>query len=270
MSRVIKRVPLNFEWPLGVKWEGYLMPERLREARCPQGVHCLNGGTAARAWVTEVVRLLLMLDDDRRDQAQERPMHPYFGSVPAPHATGEDLFTSLRGQRAFVPPPSPDIAEFGTGLAGRAAGFLGHDCLNEWAALSKVVTAAGLDPERWGICPACEGHASVEAYPGQRAEADAWERTEPPAGEGWQLWETVSEGSPVSPAFGSDEELARWLTTTEGGQAIGPPHQPLTIEQARGFIRAGWAPSFTEDAGGLHEGVTFVGTDTALRGEGAP
>ena len=33
---------------------------------------------------------------------------------------------------------------------------------------------------------------------------------EPPKGEGYQLWETTSEGSPISPVFASAEELADW------------------------------------------------------------
>lgn len=33
---------------------------------------------------------------------------------------------------------------------------------------------------------------------------------EPPEGDGYQLWETTSEGSPVSPVFASFEELCEW------------------------------------------------------------
>jgi hypothetical protein len=33
---------------------------------------------------------------------------------------------------------------------------------------------------------------------------------EPPEGEGYQLWETTSEGSPVSPVFKTLDELCEW------------------------------------------------------------
>lgn len=33
---------------------------------------------------------------------------------------------------------------------------------------------------------------------------------EPPTGDGYQLWETTSEGSPISPIFTTIEELAEW------------------------------------------------------------
>ena len=33
---------------------------------------------------------------------------------------------------------------------------------------------------------------------------------EPPSGEGYQLWETTTEGSPVSPVFKTIDELSEW------------------------------------------------------------
>lgn len=45
----------------------------------------------------------------------------------------------------------------------------------------------------------------------QSAEYEAWQETPPPAGDGWQLWENVSEGSPVSPVFKTREELLVWM-----------------------------------------------------------
>lgn len=38
-------------------------------------------------------------------------------------------------------------------------------------------------------------------------------RADPPSGDGYQLWETVSEGSPVSPVFASWEDFANYLIT---------------------------------------------------------
>lgn len=35
-------------------------------------------------------------------------------------------------------------------------------------------------------------------------------KVDPPTGDGYQLWETTTEGSPISPVFGSAEELAAW------------------------------------------------------------
>jgi len=113
-------------------------------------------------------------------------------------------------------------------------------------------------------CPGCSGHSTVERYPGQRADAETWERTEPPEGEGWQLWETVSEGSPISPVFVCADDLALWLTTPAA--CWGAMQTPMTIDQARGFVGVGSAPSGLDDAGGMHDGATYVGTRAALGG----
>lgn len=40
-------------------------------------------------------------------------------------------------------------------------------------------------------------------------------RTDPPVGDGYQLWENTSEGSPISPVFDTLEELCEWCETNE-------------------------------------------------------
>lgn len=256
MGREIKRVPLDWDWPVNKIWEGYQWPSSLVSAPCPAGDACLNGHTAAGAWVAEIAHLALMLDDDLGSQRRGQPLHPYFDSVPRPYGSPT---------RTSDARPSPDIAEFGAGLAGREGVFMGHDAIDRWHATDALIRAAGLDPKVWGVCPQCQGHGSVEAYPGQRAAAEAWEPTEPPSGEGWQLWETVTEGSPISPVFPDAEELAQWLTTPAA--CWGTMRQPMTIEQARGFVGAGWAPSMIGDASGIHDGATYVGAREAATNE---
>lgn len=98
-------------------------------------------------------------------------------------------------------------------------------------------------------------HKREEPWPGYLTppgltdeEYDDWEHTEPPTGEGWQVWETVSEGSPVSPVFATAEELARHLSTVGDDWAVrraarGRPEPLPTYEQALAFVQAGWAPS---------------------------
>jgi len=46
------------------------------------------------------------------------------------------------------------------------------------------------------------------------------------------MWETVSEGSPISPVFATDGELAQWLVD-----------QGHSEDAAARFIEAEWAPS---------------------------
>lgn len=190
MGREVRRVPLDFDWPLDELWEGYLLPDRLREDDCPD---CDGRGTtAAHQWVEQIAALCLLLNQDLNSQQQGRPMHPYFND------TG-----SRAGRR-----PSPDIAEFAIGLAGRGEPGRFHDSIDNWNATDKLIEAAGLDPEVWGKCQSCGGHGTTERYPGQREDAEAWEPHDPPEGEGWQLWSTTTEGHPMTPVFATDEELA--------------------------------------------------------------
>lgn len=79
-----------------------------------------------------------------------------------------------------------------------------------------------------------------------------WSPTGPPSGEGFQMWETTSEGSPISPVFASPDELATWLADTNAS-AFG--RLGATKEQWLAMIGKGWAPSAVMDNKGLRSGV---------------
>jgi hypothetical protein len=86
---------------------------------------------------------------------------------------------------------------------------------------------------------------------------------EPPAGDGWQVWQTVG-GGPISPVFPDRAQVVDWLSGP-GYVASGWARRPLTREQAEAFVTAGWAPTFVAFAGGpCVEGVEMC---AAPRGE---
>jgi hypothetical protein len=62
----------------------------------------------------------------------------------------------------------------------------------------------------------------------------------------YQLYETVTEGTPVSPVFDSLAELEAWLVT-----------QGHTPQQAAAFCRDGWAPTMAIS----NRGVMATGVD---------
>ncbi len=86
------------------------------------------------------------------------------------------------------------------------------------------------------------GPPALDAYRPQWTED---ERTH------FQFYETVSEGTPLSPPMPSLEMLATWLTENQDEWGEGP----RTKEQAEAFCKSGWAPSFVMDGRGIRPGL---------------
>lgn len=69
------------------------------------------------------------------------------------------------------------------------------------------------------------------------------------------MYEDTSEGTPISPAFETPEELARWLVDNEASSFAG---MTATYEQWLRVCKGGWAPSMVIDSGVMKSGVEFV------------
>ena len=59
-------------------------------------------------------------------------------------------------------------------------------------------------------CSRCTGRGRIWPSTEIENKYNEWTCTEPPKGDGYQLWSTTSEGCPVSPVLGSLEELCAW------------------------------------------------------------
>lgn len=128
---------------------------------------------------------------------------------------------------------------------------MGQDSINQW-------TVARAEAERLGVgleCTTCEGTGSAWRDAAHKQAHDDWEPTPPPAGDGWQMWETTSEGSPISPVMDSPEALARWLADS-GASAFGG--QGASFEHWMAMIGEGWAPSMVMTNGVPMSGVAAV------------
>lgn len=88
----------------------------------------------------------------------------------------------------------------------------------------------------------------------------------------FQVWETVSEGTPVTPPFATKEELIEYLVANGDfwdqsrrhdramGRDIIMNCDPWTRKQAEAFVNGpGWAPSMIADSKGLRSGVEALG-----------
>jgi hypothetical protein len=288
MSREIKRVALDFAWPLNEVWEGFLSPDKFNEDPCP--ADCAGGWSApAQAlrdqWYgyapfdpvstgstpltadTPAVRAFAERNVQNAPEFYGTSEFAILGEAQrladlwnqqwSKHLAQEDVDALVAGERLWeftrVPHTEQhreDVAKkqaeggnswlpYDNGYRPTAAevnewslhGF-GHDSSNQWIVVKARCEKAGVSD----TCATCGGNGSLERYPGQREEADNWEPTEPPEGEGWQVWETVSEGSPISPVFAEREQLIEWLMSpayTWGAS------RPLSREQAEAFVDEG-------------------------------
>jgi hypothetical protein len=71
-----------------------------------------------------------------------------------------------------------------------------------------------------------------------------------------QMYETVSEGTPVTPAFATREELVDYLVNNGDRFYQGGQRNPWTRHNAESFVASGWAPS------GIATGGKFYTADT--------
>lgn len=71
----------------------------------------------------------------------------------------------------------------------------------------------------------------------------------------FMMYETCSEGSPISPAFATPEELARWLADT-GASSFGD-YTSTYDEWLRMITGDGWAVSAVITDGVIQSGVSF-------------
>ena len=95
------------------------------------------------------------------------------------------------------------------------------------------------------FCSCCEG------------DGFTWPQINVPRGDWWQVWETVSEGSPVTPAFATPQELAEWMATESSDRAWAN----CTVNEIAHWIEgAGWAPS-----GIMHGGRYVHGVDAMVQ-----
>jgi len=94
----------------------------------------------------------------------------------------------------------------------------------------------------YGFCPVCEGERQV--YPQVNPPAIPLSECHQPWQEtyysGWQMWETTSEGSPISPVLESPEQLASWLVNNK---ASASGSQTATYDEWLAMIDSGWSAS---------------------------
>jgi hypothetical protein len=127
-----------------------------------------------------------------------------------PRDAGQALVVAIRvafhDENSWLPESNghhPTAAEINTWSRG---GGFGHDAINAGVCVRARCAREGVPLE----CVRCHGSGAIWPSPKVEKQHEDWEPTEPPIGDGYQLWEDCSEGSPVSPVFASLDELCAW------------------------------------------------------------
>lgn len=259
MGREVKRVRSDFDWPLEQTWVGYLNPYSEHRKSC-----AACGGTGLNPPTRQISedwydhdghgtrwdytrnrdgRAVGVVGDCRRwcDKLTQDEVDALVEAGRLREWRGGD-----NGGWVTVPRTAEEV----NAANGPGAGIGGHDAINQWIAVKARATRLGV----YGHCDDCNGKGARWESRAWRHLAKKWRKTEPPKGDGWQMWETTSEGSPISPVCESPEALARWLADNNAS-AFGS--QGATYEEWLGMIRGpGWAPSAVQiDGGPIVSGV---------------
>lgn len=263
MGREIKRVPFDFDWPMNEVWHGFKNPHYVAE-NCYK---CDSTGYSPRAeffnkqWYGYVKFIpedmgstpYKFLDDcvqdcamwnlrdeifsrDELDQEAAR-LCQFFNSRWHCHLCQDDvdaLWEDERLQNSFdTKPTAKEVND------SYLQGF-GHDSINCGTCIKARCERENVPY----LCDKCEGYGVI--WPSKEAKElyEQWEPIEPPKGEGYQVWETVSEGSPVSPVFKTSESLVKWLM-----------RQGYSETAATNFIKSEWVPSMIMSGGKMYKDI---------------
>jgi hypothetical protein len=235
MGRTIKRVALDFDWPLHEVWGGFVNPF-YKVADCAA---CGGSGYSKEAsrlhdeWYgnapfdpaqtgstpfTEDAPAVRAFAERNCNHApayygnsaqairwEARRLSNHFNSGWSHHLEQADVDALIAARRLMdmthdwtrekgwqPKDPMPTITAEQVNL--RSISGFGHDSIN-----CSVCIEAKCERNRWETeCSVCAGEGHVWSSQAAKFLSDSFQKIPPPTGDGWQVWETVSEGSPVS------------------------------------------------------------------------
>lgn len=291
MGREVKRVAAGFDWPIGKVWGGFLNPFYQQSIECP--ANCDGGYspeyialknrwygyapfrpedrggmpfTIEHPAIRRVAKRNVNHSPDFYGRGQPaiareaRRLCDLFNSQWSHHLNTADVaalvaagrlhdlthvFIAGEGWKQKDPPHTPTPEEVNAwSISG-----IGHDAVNCWVVIEAELQRVGQET----TCRLCEGDGRKWPSSQIKQAYEDWGRVEPPEGEWWQVWETVSEGSPVTPAFATRDELITYLV--EHGDAWDQKRGDggWAREAAESFVGTGWAPSLIGSPGALRE-----------------
>jgi hypothetical protein len=293
MGRELKRVSIDFEWPIRKTWDGYINDayRSYKRCKCCDGsgfseeanaidlkwygfapfdpvAHGSTPFTPNDSFVQSLVRERMLNQSgylDGNEYAVKKEVERLCGHWNdhwCYHLNENDIAAVIADnglieftcnwtkEKGWV---KKEVEYIPTPLEVNRASITGMINLSEYR-----FSCVKAEAEKRGVplfCHECDGHGNVWTSEEDKLAAEKWVRTEPPAGDGYQIWETVSEGSPISPVFAEPMELAKWMSENRNDTV----DKNTSAEQWMQFIMGdGWAPSMVISGGKMMTGVEAV------------
>lgn len=276
MGREVKRVPADFDWPIKKTWDGFINPlEHAKDCEACSGsgyspiARLLidqwhgyapfspadNGSTPLTpdtpAMQAIILRSFKLPPDHCFDAGIHKLATQWLNKLNQQwcHQLNESDVEALLAedrlwefQRTGYVPTVQEVNEWSVEHY--------HDAINRWVCVSARCKRMGVS-ER---CELCDGSGSIWQSKEAKAAYEEWEREDPPAGDAYQIWETVSAGSPISPPFLKPEDLADWMVNNDHSITA----DTTAEEWVRFILRGGSAPSMAGSSGHIMSGVKFI------------
>jgi hypothetical protein len=291
MGREIKRVALDFDWPLDKRWDGFINPYYEHKEKC---LHCKDGYSPEGKRLNDLWYGYIPFKPEDRGSKPFTPENPYVWAFAKRNVENSPEYYG-KPSEWIIRMEAWRLCELWNGQwvhhlnvddvqalldAGQLRDFT-HTWNKENGWVKKDppyiptpeevnnLSLGSLNNDRWFViqaearrlgvsttCSVCDGESSLWPSKEIQQKCEDWEPTEPPAGEGWQVWETVSEGSPITPVLPTREALIEHLvqygTTFEQyaikkGYETGSPG--WTRPNAEAFVKAEYACSMVGFSG---------------------
>lgn len=203
-GREMRNVPADFHTPIGKTWEGWFNPD----PETPCG-HCGSSGYSPTArWLQST-----FYDHNTADGG--------WGSRLLQH----DVDALIEAGRLRVPTGrSLPTARHPHGVQQWMRSRVTAEEINATRSVHDGINVYVLVEYRCGLlkapvtCAECDGQGGTYRDDEHRAACEAWD-PQPPTGDHIQLWQTVSEGGPVSPIFPDSPAgrvaLAGWMAVND-------------------------------------------------------
>ena len=221
MGREIKRVSFSFNWSLHQVWKGYINPYSSQKCKaCDGSGYNKKTKEIFDAWydfegtgkkwchnITQDEVDVLIKENRLTDFTHDFvKSNGWVKKEPLPNVTAE--MVNEWSKHGF-----------------------GHDAINHCICVEARARRLGV----WGYCEVCNGEGEIWFNDEIKKKNDEWydkEKYEPPKGKGWELWETVSEGSPISPVFKTAKAFIQYLI-----------QEGHSEKAAKAFIKQKWVMS---------------------------